>query len=1116
MQLSINHKNAFVLMISIAFALGLGGCRQTTQEPAVLSIAGPTALTVGQAATYRVDADVASRLTWSSSNPASVQIAADGSAIAVAAGTARITASTSGFTPGTLDVTVQADPNNPNAPTPGSTTHVLIDGYNGELHESLGILTSLEFTHNNIAHTISSEPLSSLHLTPYTSILIGHPTRDISSADTDALLAYVNAGGHLILISDAVDELLNLNTLNDLAARFGAGFSNGVLRDDTQNIRGDTSHITTTTISTPRNNLNSISALNARPVHGVTPWISTSPTSYTVPIHSSSSVTLERDARIAEEWLGLAGSGAAGPHALAGTKSVGEGRLTLLGATSPFIASYAPELRLSLGLYSRDNCQLALNLVSSTADCYSTRIEPDQHEPNSSRHNASRIEPLIDTHIDTWEQLTITPGDTDWFVLDFPNDTHLTAEIFHCATSSLCTEELLAIHLLDAHGALLERSTPLVYGVSRTLPAGTYYLAVSDASDTDLDGSHTTSGPYSLITYATSAGTALVAGSLYATGATSTTTNSDIHTRTGVAPHAELIPGELIIQWDTTNPLTANATRAGTTTPLNGYALERLPGISTLSSQRPVRADDPAARATLEAILAYQNDPRVLSASPNYVLRTTRATPNDPYYPLQWHYDAIDLPNVWQLSSGSSDVIVAVIDTGVAPHEDLECGRTVPGYDFVDGDNDPTDTGTFETNGTHGTHVAGTIAACSNNGIGVAGVSDTSLQHIRALGPDGSGTLYGITLAIAWAAGFDTLPYGVPTNPNPADIINLSLGCSFCSSAFMRDAIVAASGAGRIVVAAAGNSTQPTARFYPAAYPTVIAVGASDASNDLAPYSNYGDRTDLIAPGSDVLSTTGDGTASGAYASFSGTSMAAPHVAGVIGIMRSLNPDLTWLSALKHLTSTATPTTGHTCQQRGCGAGLLNAPAAIQAALNNQPIGPHLYSNTPTTRIQNNANTLDLQLHNAGDQHAHTTITSNDHRLTPTPNSLTIAPNTSATITLTLDRDGLPTDSYNATITIATQNQNLPLTVTYDSNGGRDVGPVILQLLNHANENEVPFSSVTLEHPYEFVIPLLPAGSYSLRATRRFPCGDEGAVAFQLSDGQQLSGVEVPIVTGCF
>jgi len=360
--------------------------------------------------------------------------------------------------------------------------------------------------------------------------------------------------------------------------------------------------------------------------------------------------------------------------------------------------------------------------------------------------------------------------------------------------------------------------------------------------------------------------------------------------------------------------------------------------------------------------------PEVAYAEPDYIMQPM-LVPNDPQYNSQWHYHepyGINLPQAWDITTGNSNVVVAVIDTGHRPHVDL-ASRIVGGYDFItnvqvanDGDArdaDPQDPGDWITsaesssgyfsgcpvrNSTwHGTHVAGTIGAVTNNGQGVAGVNwGAKLLSVRVLGKCG-GAASDVADGMRWAAGL-SVP-GVPNNPNPAKVLNLSLGgnSQTCPATF-QSAIHAVNAAGGIVVVAAGNSSSNAAEFTPANCNGVITVGATNRSGVRAWYSNYGSVVDISAPGGDsaggVLSTANTGTqgpASDSYAYKQGTSMAAPHVAGVVSLMLAINPTLNFTQTETILKLTAKPFgPGHSCSgSTTCGAGIVNAHDALRHLL---------------------------------------------------------------------------------------------------------------------------------------------------------------------------------------
>ncbi|MDH5490869.1 MAG: S8 family peptidase [Myxococcales bacterium] len=304
--------------------------------------------------------------------------------------------------------------------------------------------------------------------------------------------------------------------------------------------------------------------------------------------------------------------------------------------------------------------------------------------------------------------------------------------------------------------------------------------------------------------------------------------------------------------------------------------------------------------------------------------------PNDPLYRYQWHLDQIQMPAAWARNKGRG-VVVAIVDTGIAHRDrgrfrrapDLARDRFVPGYDFVDKDAHPDD-----ENG-HGTHVAGTIAQSTNNGLGVAGVAPLArIMPIRVLDGRGAGSWGSVAAGIRWAA------------DHGADVINLSLGGGTPSSAIRR-AIVHAHRKGVVVIAAAGNTGRGRVQ-YPAAHQHVIAVGAVRFDETLSFYSSFGRHLDLVAPGGDLrVDQNGDGQPDGVlqntilardpsktdYLSLQGTSMASPHVAGVAALLRGagVRDPATIEAILKRSARGKGDSTRY-------GAGLVQADAALRAA----------------------------------------------------------------------------------------------------------------------------------------------------------------------------------------
>lgn len=425
---------------------------------------------------------------------------------------------------------------------------------------------------------------------------------------------------------------------------------------------------------------------------------------------------------------------------------------------------------------------------------------------------------------------------------------------------------------------------------------------------------------------------------------------------------AEFRPGEAIVQQA---PDVGTSSGGGDAGRERLVALDPAAAVSTqsLGSKQSTRFRDDDLRErwqTLHAIKALRRRSNVKMAVPNYVAHAYARTPNDRLYPFQRHYDQINLPDAWTTTIGSRDTIVAVLDTGVLlDHPDM-AGQLVPGYDFIselslaiDGDGidtNPNDDGDNRGSGIassfHGTHVAGTVAAASDNGIGGAGVSWLSrIMPIRVLGRGGSGTTYDIIQGFRYAAG---LANDSGTRPQrPADVINMSLGGGAPVQTF-QNVINRAREKGIVVIAAAGNENT-SAASYPAWYDGVISVGAVDYRNGLAPYSNFGNRQDVVAPGGDmsvdadgnglpdgVISTQADDTGSPLQYTWDlsqGTSMAAPHVAGVVALMLSVDPALD-ATAVDTLLAAGDLTVdlGPAGRDNRFGHGLIDARKAIDAA----------------------------------------------------------------------------------------------------------------------------------------------------------------------------------------
>jgi len=411
----------------------------------------------------------------------------------------------------------------------------------------------------------------------------------------------------------------------------------------------------------------------------------------------------------------------------------------------------------------------------------------------------------------------------------------------------------------------------------------------------------------------------------------------------------------------------------------------RLPERDVAAMARRLTALPEVAIAEPDRILTHTGDQNARPALPVTVSpRAANQTPDDPQFPDQWHYDfvsgvseGLNLLPAWDITTGSSAIVVAVLDTGIRPHADL-AGRVLPGYDFItppdkanDGDHqspensrdpDPSDPGDWvEANGCgqphqamdsswHGTHVAGTIGAASNNGEDVAGVDwQAQILPVRVLGRCG-GTDWDIAMGLLWASGGNVNSYDktygtIPVNRYPSKVINLSLGYTYDSAAeaaywcrVYNQIGAVARGRGSILIAAAGNESSPADRAVPASCSGFVSVAATTKSGARASYSNYGPSVDVAGPGGDggtwdagdIRSTFDNGAetpGASTYAWRAGTSMAAPAVSGAAALAYSVgitHPDV----VERVLKATARRSS---CGADQCGAGVVSAHNVVRA-----------------------------------------------------------------------------------------------------------------------------------------------------------------------------------------
>ncbi|PDO10272.1 MAG: hypothetical protein BLM47_07895 [Candidatus Reconcilbacillus cellulovorans] len=317
-----------------------------------------------------------------------------------------------------------------------------------------------------------------------------------------------------------------------------------------------------------------------------------------------------------------------------------------------------------------------------------------------------------------------------------------------------------------------------------------------------------------------------------------------------------------------TDELVVKFRRTPSATDLNRFRLEAGAQVVHQTGRIFVFRSD---RLGAEKLRDYFLKTEIEYAEPHYLYETNEVVPNDSLYlRYQWNLPQIAADRGWDISKGSDDVLVAVVDTGVdRDHPDLN-GRIRPGRNTIRPDAPPLD------DVGHGTHVAGIISAIVNNATGIAGMSwNNPILPVKALDDTGAGSTLSVAQGIIWAT------------DQGAKVINLSLG-NYADSDFLHDAVRYAYERDVVLVAAVGNDNTDKPG-YPAAYPEVLAVGATGPNRKKAAFSNYGDYLDVVAPGIGIASTYPNGR----YAAMSGTSMASPHVAALAALIRSVNPRLT-------------------------------------------------------------------------------------------------------------------------------------------------------------------------------------------------------------------------------
>jgi serine protease len=527
-----------------------------------------------------------------------------------------------------------------------------------------------------------------------------------------------------------------------------------------------------------------------------------------------------------------------------------------------------------------------------------------------------------------------------------------------------------------------------------------------------------------------------------------------------------------------------------------GPAARSLHGTATRRGTRREQS-----RALLAALDAIAGAPGVAWSEPQYLVHAL-AVPNDPGFAANqaWHYNLLNLPSAWDVTTGANSTVLACIDTGIRtdnndllPQPNGNVGSH--GFDFVTGgggdgnglDSDPFDPGTFASNAHHGSHTGGTMGARGNNVTQGTGICwNCELMPLRGLDVNGSGSTSDIAEAIRYAARLSNASGTIP--PKRAAVINLSLGLPQTSNV-LHDAIANAVAQGCVVCCAAGNDGNDFAVLFPAAFVESIAVAATEENGNVAFYSNAGPEVDVTCPGGDdavfspvpadeVWSTVGVGPG-GSLQPLRGTSMACAHASGVAGLLATVNPALDQNAARDILRFTATDIDAAGVDDLS-GFGLVDAAAAVDAA-------PKQLQLTATSVDFGNTGTHQfVQAISLAGKLAFTTPFAMTATYTP---AAAPAPTTSwltatlmpdgRTIQLTADRTGLVDGDYEVQVDVVSDGGNASFTagITVDSLGVTDIGDVFVVLLDVDGATVLDFRLATAANGYAWSFAGLPLGN---------------------------------------
>ncbi|MCY4043833.1 MAG: S8 family serine peptidase [Cellvibrionales bacterium] len=595
----------------------------------------------------------------------------------------------------------------------------------------------------------------------------------------------------------------------------------------------------------------------------------------------------------------------------------------------------------------------------------------------------------------------------------------------------------------------------------------------------------------------------------------SPTVTNNLHPKTNQS--AAIITDEAIVSYKPSTGYSALSTTNKKASKLHKIRLNQSnTGIQTLSYKASAfKADlqqkNPKALKRLETLSKIQqlkNRPEILTVDPNSEVKLFSNT-NDPLRQYQWYLDTIKHPEALLAlhQTPLNETIVAVIDNGLyLEHEELT-NQLVAGFDFIsninaacDGDgidNDPSDPGDGQLAGNstfHGSHVAGIIAASSNNAIGITGVApNVKIMPLRVIGCD-KGSTYDVMQAIRFAAGLSNDSGTVPEKP--ADIINLSLG-SYTYSASFQNLIREVTNKGIIVVAAAGNDAT-NSPAYPAAFDKVISVAATNSVNQSAPYSNFGNSIDIAAPGGDFrLDHNNDGYSDGilslykelsgrdntsSYRQYQGTSMAAPQVAAALAIMKGLNSALNSTEA-EQLLIQGQVTKNQNGHSTAFGYGILDLEKSVRSQLDDTDSSSSIYTSHSQIYLSQYQPSASISLGTFSDSVVKVIkIESADTRLTISADN--IDSNGIGDYEITANIDALELGQHTSSIQIATdQGQQLTILVHVNlreaNNSLSDTGLIWLLLLDPiTKETLYQFTANPDQGIYNFPLNDIKTGEY--------------------------------------